>query len=320
MRTALRILHAIAAATAFAAFCLCSGCLFDLHDGSSRYVQNHPNPGPTSGLILTTEAGYDGLNSKSVNQFRPDDTLITIIYGFNNRAIDCEIWKMETSQLVGKTTMQEAGAKKVTWPRNFLSAGTYRVALREAGTVIQTEDFKVSKQECLTVVSNQYVFNLNQAPVALQAAAKPVIQDPHDPDRWVEYAKEATRCGYLNDAELALHRAELEYSTRGAQLHNQGRYQEALDCYDKALALNPEDATAWMNGGLALFALGKDNQALKCLNKAVKLQRDNDQAWSSIGIVLQHVGEVAAAADCYKIALKLNPDNTQAKTNLSLLQ
>jgi tetratricopeptide (TPR) repeat protein len=39
-------------------------------------------------------------------------------------------------------------------------------------------------------------------------------------------------------------------------LHFQGKYDEAILAYDEAIRLDPEDALAWNNKGLALHSQG----------------------------------------------------------------
>jgi tetratricopeptide (TPR) repeat protein len=41
----------------------------------------------------------------------------------------------------------------------------------------------------------------------------------------------------------------VEWSNKGASLHGLGRYEVALECYERALALDPNYAVAWNNWG-----------------------------------------------------------------------
>jgi tetratricopeptide (TPR) repeat protein len=50
-----------------------------------------------------------------------------------------------------------------------------------------------------------------------------------------------------------------------------GKYQEAIECYDKALEIDAKDAYAWNNKGLALGSLGKYEEALSCYDKALMI-------------------------------------------------
>ncbi|MBM3739597.1 MAG: tetratricopeptide repeat protein, partial [Acidobacteria bacterium] len=49
----------------------------------------------------------------------------------------------------------------------------------------------------------------------------------------------------------------LGWRTRGALLRDLGRHEEGLDCYDRALAIDPDDPVTLQNRRNALEALGR---------------------------------------------------------------
>jgi tetratricopeptide (TPR) repeat protein len=65
----------------------------------------------------------------------------------------------------------------------------------------------------------------------------------------------------------------------GTALLRQGRREEALQVFDKALQLKPDDADLWRNLGHALSELGRADEAIMSFGQAVKLNpRDFDAA------------------------------------------
>ncbi len=50
-----------------------------------------------------------------------------------------------------------------------------------------------------------------------------------------------------------------------------GRYEEAVEGYNKVLKLDPQLVHAWNNKGNALAALCRHQEALECFNKALEL-------------------------------------------------
>lgn len=52
------------------------------------------------------------------------------------------------------------------------------------------------------------------------------------------------------------------YLEEGNRLYEAGKRQEAIDSYDKAIAIDPKLAQAWYNRGNALSALGKHQEAI----------------------------------------------------------
>ena len=62
-----------------------------------------------------------------------------------------------------------------------------------------------------------------------------------------------------------------DWTNEADALLEQGRYDEALQAYDKAIELNPQYSEAWNNKGIALDKLGKIAEAQVCYDKAKEL-------------------------------------------------
>ena len=63
-----------------------------------------------------------------------------------------------------------------------------------------------------------------------------------------------------------------ELNDKGTELAINGRYEEALKSFDKALRINPKFATAWFNKSLTLENSGQTGKALQCFNKVLDMQ------------------------------------------------
>ena len=50
-----------------------------------------------------------------------------------------------------------------------------------------------------------------------------------------------------------------------------GRYEEAIKSYDEALKIDPKDAQAWNNKGVALGNLGRYGEAVTCFERALEI-------------------------------------------------
>jgi len=57
-----------------------------------------------------------------------------------------------------------------------------------------------------------------------------------------------------------------------------GRHEEALEVFNKALEINPNDEWALTNKGLTLENLGRYDEALQTLEKAIKIDPDYEYA------------------------------------------
>jgi tetratricopeptide (TPR) repeat protein len=80
-----------------------------------------------------------------------------------------------------------------------------------------------------------------------------------------------------------------------------GRYEEALQAYDRALELNPDDSIVLNNKGLELDKLGRCEEALQAYDRALELNPDYYDAWHNKGVALHKLGQYEEAA---QIALK----------------
>ena len=63
----------------------------------------------------------------------------------------------------------------------------------------------------------------------------------------------------------------LHLDTKGFIFYNLNQYEKALEYYDKALKLEPNDAEIWNHKGFALDKLGRGDEAQNCFNKAKQL-------------------------------------------------
>jgi hypothetical protein len=68
---------------------------------------------------------------------------------------------------------------------------------------------------------------------------------------------------------------------RGKTLTERREYQEAIACFDKALALEPQNGRAWFGKGEALFHLGREKEAKPCFDKAMGIDPQCAAEWAS---------------------------------------
>ena len=68
-----------------------------------------------------------------------------------------------------------------------------------------------------------------------------------------------------------------EIMKKGMSFLEDGRYEEALDCFEKILASNPDNPDIWNKKGVALRSLGRYDEAIESFNKALEITpRDLD--------------------------------------------
>ncbi len=88
----------------------------------------------------------------------------------------------------------------------------------------------------------------------------------------------------------------------GIDLRDHGRYQEALDSFNKAVALTPRDELAWMHRATVLALLGRHEQAVHSCDKAIKIWAGESIVWLVRGESLTALGRLQEAVKNYEQA------------------
>jgi hypothetical protein len=93
----------------------------------------------------------------------------------------------------------------------------------------------------------------------------------------------------------------------GNLLQVAGRLDEARDAYEKALAMDPQLATAHYNLGLLLRQAGEAHQAMKHFHAVTEIAPDNAWAWFQIGAMREADHDRSAAIHAYARAYAIDP-------------
>jgi tetratricopeptide (TPR) repeat protein len=109
------------------------------------------------------------------------------------------------------------------------------------------------------------------------------------------------------------------YNHLGVALLQTGRVDEAMVYYQKALALQPDFAEAHNNLGNALLQKGSGDEAIAHFQKALELQSDYANARYNLGNALVQKGRVDEAISHYQQVLKIQPGFAEAHNNLGSL-
>ena len=62
-----------------------------------------------------------------------------------------------------------------------------------------------------------------------------------------------------------------ELVTKGKSLLGDGKFEEALSCFEQALLKDQNDPDLWNNKGVALRSLGRYDEAIECFNKSLEI-------------------------------------------------
>jgi len=102
-----------------------------------------------------------------------------------------------------------------------------------------------------------------------------------------------------------------------ARAHSaKGEFEQAVDAYRRAIAIDGSDAWSMNNLGLLYLEQGFVEDALPYLAKAVMMKEEVAAFHNNLGMALEHQGRFIAAATAYKGALAADPGYKKAAQNL----
>ena len=96
------------------------------------------------------------------------------------------------------------------------------------------------------------------------------------------------------------------------EYHSKGLYDLEIECYNKALKIEPDNPRVLNNKGVALIALERYEEAVNCLEQATKLNPNLEDPWYNLGRAVQGMGEFKRAVEAYDRAIYLNPHDQDA--------
>ncbi len=96
----------------------------------------------------------------------------------------------------------------------------------------------------------------------------------------------------------------------------EGKYEEALDIYDRILEKEPKNLNALINKGVTLFRLGEYEEARKYYDSVLSINSSNIEAIVNLGVLLDQMGEREEAESYYQKATRLEPDEKNFEDHL----
>lgn len=98
-------------------------------------------------------------------------------------------------------------------------------------------------------------------------------------------------------------------------LDKSGKYEEAIELYDKILKTDPDHIKALRKKGIALYFLGKYQEAAEIYDKVLKIDPKDIDVLNNKGIVLSCLGKHQEAIELYDKILEIDPGFSNAKEN-----
>src|SRR2546425_6155618 len=111
---------------------------------------------------------------------------------------------------------------------------------------------------------------------------------------------------------------ENEFFKTGNSFFDQGKYEDAIIYYDRALQINPTDLKVLYNKALSLESLGKYDKAIGYYDAVLTINPNDIDALNNKGLSLESLGKHDEAITYYDKVLAVNPINTDALYNKAL--
>lgn len=97
-------------------------------------------------------------------------------------------------------------------------------------------------------------------------------------------------------------------------------YNQALEFFDQALAINQNDNDTLVFKGLTLVCLEEYDSAIKLYKQVLKSEPNDPITWDNLGLAYEYKKEYDNAKEAYQKAHELDPDDSEIKDHLEDIQ
>ena len=114
---------------------------------------------------------------------------------------------------------------------------------------------------------------------------------------WPEGVKKITKEAQprMNNHQLAIHWREVGY-----RYQKTDNFEKAIECYKKAIELDPEYPCVHNDLGIIYFYLDEPSKSIKEFKKALKIDPNYLGAYTNLAIVYEEIGEVEKALEYWQ--------------------
>ncbi|HEX9917139.1 MAG TPA: tetratricopeptide repeat protein [candidate division Zixibacteria bacterium] len=148
-----------------------------------------------------------------------------------------------------------------------------------------------------------------KTPLDFSEEAKAIISEK-DAEKTIQRYEKLTDKIFGEDAKLVYNQLAFSY-------YRLQRYEEEISILRKTIQINPKDAIAYYNWGVALGELGKHEEVIEKCKKAIELKPDLTEAYYNWGVALIKLGKYEEAIEKCKKAIEIKPDYAEAHYNLA---
>lgn len=110
----------------------------------------------------------------------------------------------------------------------------------------------------------------------------------------------------------------LEHYNTGCSLQEQGKLEDAIECYRQCLALTPTHIETNYNLAITLQELNLLDESERFYKKTISLDRNHHMAYYNLGYLYQDRGRMEMSVECFTNASRIQPNDVDTLINLGL--
>ena len=111
-----------------------------------------------------------------------------------------------------------------------------------------------------------------------------------------------------------------EWYTKAGAAFEENKFDESIDCYSKAIEIDPNYSSAYFNRALSYAIVNKYEEAERDAETVMDIEPDSYDAPYVMGIVAEYQQDFQGAKEWYERSLAKNPKYEQAKARLEQLK
>ena len=106
---------------------------------------------------------------------------------------------------------------------------------------------------------------------------------------------------------------------RGMDKVKRLEFQEAVEIFDRVIAMNSQIPEAWNNKGVALFQMGQTEESIKCYETSLSIDPDNLEAMRNMGFALRCLGRMEEALQAYDSVIQQGGEALDLESKATVL-
>ncbi len=109
------------------------------------------------------------------------------------------------------------------------------------------------------------------------------------------------------DKSLEYELNDVILDNKGRILYNLGRYNEAIECYERALSIKPENDLYLESKAASLFLADRLDESIECCRQVIKLGSKDPKILFSLACTMYNLDLFQEALDAVNTSIKLDP-------------